>query len=95
MVLWNLLDGGPNHSGPLLGPFESMRGGTIGTNPHQQPPSPWQVNRCSVIWIFLVCDEFTKYSISGTKYSIMGRPPWGWHEDPYVRINGLHHQHIS
>jgi hypothetical protein len=46
MVLWNLLDGGPNHSGPLLGLFESMRGGTTGTNPHQQPPSPWQVNRC-------------------------------------------------
>jgi hypothetical protein len=39
VVLWNLLDGGPSHSGPLLGPSESMRGGTQGTNPHQQPPS--------------------------------------------------------
>jgi hypothetical protein len=37
MVLWNILDGGPSHSAPLLGPFESMRGGTPGTNPHQQP----------------------------------------------------------
>jgi hypothetical protein len=35
MVLWNLLDGGPSHSGSLLGPSESMRGGTPGTNPHQ------------------------------------------------------------
>ncbi len=34
MVLWNLLDGGPSHSGPLHGPSESMRGGTPGTNPH-------------------------------------------------------------
>jgi hypothetical protein len=35
MVLWNLLDGGPSHSGSLLGPSESMRGGTLSTNPHQ------------------------------------------------------------
>jgi hypothetical protein len=34
MVLWNPLDGGPSQSGPLLGPYESMRGGTPGTNPH-------------------------------------------------------------
>jgi hypothetical protein len=34
MVLWNHLDGGPSHSGPLLGPFESVWGGTPGTNPH-------------------------------------------------------------
>jgi hypothetical protein len=39
MVLWNLLDGGSSHSGPLLRPSESMRGGTPGTNPRQQPPS--------------------------------------------------------
>jgi hypothetical protein len=26
MVLWNLLNDGLSHSGPLLGPFESMRG---------------------------------------------------------------------
>jgi hypothetical protein len=37
MVLWNLFDGGPNHSRPLLGPFESMWGDTLGTNPHQLP----------------------------------------------------------
>jgi hypothetical protein len=37
MVLWNLLDCGPSHSGSLLGPSESMRGGTPGTNPRQQP----------------------------------------------------------
>jgi hypothetical protein len=24
MVFWNLLDGGPSHSGPLIGPFESL-----------------------------------------------------------------------
>jgi hypothetical protein len=46
MVLWNLLDDGLSHSGPLLGPSESMRGGTPGTNPHQQPPSAWQMSRC-------------------------------------------------
>jgi hypothetical protein len=63
MVLWNLLDGGLSCSGPLLRPFESMRGGTSGTNPHQQPPSAWQVSRCWVIWIFLVCVEFAKYTI--------------------------------
>jgi hypothetical protein len=71
MVLWNPLDGGPSRKGPLLGPSESLRGGTLGTNPHQQPPSAWQVSRCWVIWIFLVSDEFTEYSISGTKYSGM------------------------
>jgi hypothetical protein len=38
MVFWNLLDGWPSHSGPLLGLSESMQGGTPGTNPHQQPP---------------------------------------------------------
>jgi hypothetical protein len=38
MVNWKLLDGGLSHSGPLLGPFESMRAGTPDTNPHQQPP---------------------------------------------------------
>jgi hypothetical protein len=46
MVLWNLLDGGLSHSGPLLGSFESMRGGTLGTNLCQQPSSAWQVSRC-------------------------------------------------
>jgi hypothetical protein len=35
MVLWNLLDSGPSLSGPLLGPSESMRGCTPGTNPRQ------------------------------------------------------------
>jgi hypothetical protein len=33
MILWNLLDGGPSSSGPLLGSFESMRVGTPDTNP--------------------------------------------------------------
>jgi hypothetical protein len=28
MALWNLLDGGPSHSAPLLGPSESIQGGT-------------------------------------------------------------------
>jgi hypothetical protein len=63
MVLWNLLDGGPSHSGPLLGPSKSMRAGTPGTNPRQQPLSAWQVCRCWVIWIFLVCVKFVEYSI--------------------------------
>jgi hypothetical protein len=35
MVLWNLLNDGSSRIGPLLGPFESMRGGTLGTNPRQ------------------------------------------------------------
>jgi hypothetical protein len=35
MFFYNLLDGGPNHSGPLIGPSESLRGGTSGTHPHQ------------------------------------------------------------
>jgi hypothetical protein len=37
MILWNILEDGPSHNGPLLGPSESMRGGTLGLNPHQQP----------------------------------------------------------
>jgi hypothetical protein len=37
MIFWNLLDEGSSHSGPLIRPFESMRGGTPGTNAHQQP----------------------------------------------------------
>jgi hypothetical protein len=61
---YGLLDGGPSHSGPLLGPFESLRGGTLSTNPRQQPPSAWQVRRCWVIWIFLVCDKFAEYLVS-------------------------------
>jgi hypothetical protein len=36
MVIWNLLDGGLSHSITLLGPSESMRGGTPGTNPCQR-----------------------------------------------------------
>jgi hypothetical protein len=71
MILWNLRDGRLSHSEPLLGPSECMCGGTLGTNPRQQTPSTWQVSRCWVIWIFLVHDKFTKYSISGTKYSSM------------------------
>jgi hypothetical protein len=63
MILCNLLYGGLSHSGPLLRPSESMRGGTLGTNPRQQPPSASQVSRCWVIWIFLVCGEFAEYSI--------------------------------
>jgi hypothetical protein len=35
MVFWNLLDSGPSHSGLLLEPSESLRGGTPGTNPRQ------------------------------------------------------------
>jgi hypothetical protein len=33
MIFWNLLDVGPSHNRPLLGPSESMRGGTPGTHP--------------------------------------------------------------
>jgi hypothetical protein len=71
MVLLNLLDGGLSHNGCLLGSFESMRGGTPGTNPRQQHRSSWQVSRCWMIWTILVCDEFAEYSILGTKYSSM------------------------
>jgi hypothetical protein len=38
MVFWKVLDGGPSHNGPLLRPFESLRGGTPGTNPHHRVP---------------------------------------------------------
>jgi hypothetical protein len=69
MVFWNLLDGGLSHNGPLLGPSEFLRGGTLDTNLSQQPPSVWQVSICWVIWILLVCDKFVEYSILGTKYS--------------------------
>jgi hypothetical protein len=41
MVLWNLLDGGPSHIGPLLGPSESMRDGTLSTNSRKQLSSAW------------------------------------------------------
>jgi hypothetical protein len=57
VVFRNLLDGGPSRNRPLLGPFESMWGGTLDTNPRQQPPSAWQVSRYWVIWIFLVYDS--------------------------------------
>jgi hypothetical protein len=33
MIIWKLLNGGSSHSGPLLEPSESMRGGTLGSNP--------------------------------------------------------------
>jgi hypothetical protein len=33
MAIWNLLDGGPSRKGALLRPSESLRGGTLGTNP--------------------------------------------------------------
>jgi hypothetical protein len=56
--LLDLLDGGLSRSKTLLGPFESLRGGALGTHPHQQPSSAWQVSRCWVIWILLVSDEF-------------------------------------
>jgi hypothetical protein len=45
MVFWNLLDGGLSYNGPLLGPFESTWGDTLGTNTRQQPSSAWQVSR--------------------------------------------------
>jgi hypothetical protein len=35
MVLWNLLDGGPSRSRPLIGPSESIWVGTLGTNSRQ------------------------------------------------------------
>jgi hypothetical protein len=39
MVFWNLLDGRPSRSGTFLGPSESLRGGTLGTNSYQQSSS--------------------------------------------------------
>jgi hypothetical protein len=71
MVLRNLLDSGPSRKGPLLGPSESLRGGTPVTNSRQQPPSAWQVSRCWVIWVFLVSDKFAEYIIYRIKYSGM------------------------
>jgi hypothetical protein len=37
MVICTLLDGGPSRKVPLFRPSESLRGGTLGTHPHQQP----------------------------------------------------------
>jgi hypothetical protein len=39
MVLWNFLNDGSRRSGSFLETSESMRGGTPGTNPRQQPLS--------------------------------------------------------
>jgi hypothetical protein len=36
MVIWNPLDDGSSHSGPLLRPSESIQGVTPGTNPRQE-----------------------------------------------------------
>jgi hypothetical protein len=36
MVLWNLLDGAPSHSRPLIEHSESMWAGTLGTIPYQE-----------------------------------------------------------
>jgi hypothetical protein len=52
MVLWNLQDGGPSHSGPLLGLSKSMRGGTLGTNPATESTWRW---RCRVDLNHLIC----------------------------------------
>jgi hypothetical protein len=51
MMGWVILD-------TLIRPSESMQGGTLGTNPRQQPLSAWQVSRYWVIWIFMVRDKF-------------------------------------
>jgi hypothetical protein len=58
MVLWNFLDGGPSHNGPLVRPSKSMRGGTLGTNPRQQPLSAWKV----VIPGFYAKTEYSSYA---------------------------------
>jgi hypothetical protein len=50
MVLWNLLDGGPSHREPLIGPSESMRDGTPSTNPRQGPQLV-VVGDSSLTWI--------------------------------------------
>jgi hypothetical protein len=56
---------------PSLGLLSPCRVVPRGTNPRQQPQSAWQVNRCWVIWIFLVHNKFVEYSILRTKYSGM------------------------
>jgi hypothetical protein len=63
MVLWNHLEGGPSRSGPLLGPSESIRGGTPCTNPCQQPQTTitTSINVTSVINVqFLIMLTFIK-----------------------------------
>jgi hypothetical protein len=42
MIRWNLLDDALSHSGPLLGPSESMRGGTA-------DPSLGLLSPCKVV----------------------------------------------
>jgi hypothetical protein len=46
MVLQILLDGGLSHSGPLFGSSESIRGGTLGTNPHQNDIDIIAIDKC-------------------------------------------------
>jgi hypothetical protein len=50
MVLCYLLDGGPSHSGPLLGPSMSIRGGTPGTNSRQRVSLGGLVRQLCPIW---------------------------------------------
>jgi hypothetical protein len=50
MVLWNLLNGGLSHNGPLLRPFESMQGSTLGTNNHHV------MSVCVCVVVFLLRD---------------------------------------
>jgi hypothetical protein len=57
MILENLLDGGPSHSGSLLEPFESIRGGTLSTNPHQQLSTEF---KNQVLWHEIVECFFTE-----------------------------------
>jgi hypothetical protein len=45
MVLWNLLNAGPSHSGPLLVPYESMWVGTPGTKPCHDLTTSKRMNR--------------------------------------------------
>jgi hypothetical protein len=50
MVLWNILNGGLSHNGPLLRPFESMQGSTLGTNNHHV------MSVCVCVVVFLLRD---------------------------------------
>jgi hypothetical protein len=62
MIFWNLLDGGLSRSGPLIGHFESMRVGTLGTNPHQaclRLPIGKNKNKKQDALTAPWCDDFT------------------------------------
>jgi hypothetical protein len=86
-VFWNLLNGGPSHSEPLLGSSESLWDGTRGTNPRQQP---WVLDK----WVDAGWSGFSLFmmNLSSTQFPKLSTLSWncwvlfhriGWIGAPY------------